>query len=207
MRTGTQGAAVPEPSPFPVRHTGMRTGLGRWLVPLGAAVAVLVVVAVVWQLRATGGDGGVAAPSDTASVAPGSPGGGEPGSPGPDLPDGDLTPAPGPDLPPGPDTQAIDSYFAYDQTRLALNYTTGVPECYGKVGEPVVEETAAAVTVTLPKIPPEQKGDVACIDIALSKSVDVVLGSPLGDRKVRDGSRDGAVVSPGSSPGNPGQAF
>jgi hypothetical protein len=184
----------------------MRTGPGRWLVPLGAALAVLVVVALVWTQRpgASGGDAGFAgsSPSGAASVAPGSP-----GSPGPDLPGGDLTPAPGPDLPPAPDTQAIDSYFAYDDTRLALNYTTGVPECYGKVGDPVVEETADAVTVTLPKIAPEQKGDVMCIDIALSKSVDVVLDRPLGDRQVRDGSRDGAVVSPGSSPGNPSQAF
>jgi hypothetical protein len=184
----------------------MRTGPGRWLVPLGAAVAVLVVVAVVWTQRpgASGGDAGVAGPSSPsgpASVEPGSP-----GSPGPDLPDGNLTPAPGPDLPPAPDAQAIDSYYAYDDTRLALNYTTGVPECYGKVGEPVVEETADSVTVTLPKIPPEQKGDVVCIDIALSKSVDVVLDRPLGDRQVRDGSRDGAELSPGSSPGNPDQA-
>ena len=184
----------------------MRTRLGRWLVPLGAALAVLVVVAVVvWQqgpgAPEDAAPAGSGQPSDRASVAPGSP-----GSPGPDLPDGDLTPAPGPDLPPGPDTQVIDSYFAYDETRLALNYTTGVPECYGKVGEPVVEETADAVTVTVPKLPPEQKGDIACIDIALSKSVDISLDAPLGDREVRDGARGGAEVSPGSSPGNPNQA-
>ena len=172
--------------------------------PLGAALAVLVVVVVVvWQQGPGGSDdaaapAGSGRPSDRASVAP--------GSPGPDLPDGDLTPAPGPDLPPGPDTQVIDSYFAYDETRLALNYTTGVPECYGKVGQPVVEETADAVTVTLPKLPPEQKGDVACIDIALSKSADISLEAPLGDREVRDGARDGAEVPPGSSPGNANQA-
>jgi hypothetical protein len=187
----------------PVRPIGMRTGPGRWLVPLGAALAVLVVlVVVVRQLGSGGSDeagpAGSGQPSDQASVAP--------GSPGPDLPDGDLTPAPGPDLPPGPDTQVIDSYFEYDETRLALNYTTGVPECYGKVGEPVVEETPDAVTVTLPKLPPTQKGDVACIDIALSKSVDITLDAPLGDREVRDGARDDAEVSPGSSPGNPNQA-
>jgi hypothetical protein len=203
MQLGQRGATTWEPPRPTVRHTGMRTGLGRWLVPLGAALAVLVVVAVVvWQQGPGGSEdaapAGSGQPSDRASVAP--------GSPAPDLPDGDLTPAPGPDLPPGPDTQVIDSYFAYDETRLALNYTTGVPECYGKVGEPIVEETADAVTVTLPKLPPEQKGDVACIDIALSKSVDISLDAPLRDREVRDGARGGAEVSPGSSPGNPSQA-
>jgi len=187
----------------------MKTGLGRWLLPLGAALAVLAVIAVVlWQQRP--GDAGFAGstpPSADGSAVPGSPGSGAPGSPGPDVPDGDLTPAPGPDLPPGPGSQAIDSYFAYDATRLALNYTTGVPECYGTVGEPVVEETADAVTVTLPKNPPKQRADVACIDIALSKSVDVTLRSPLGDREVRDGSQNGKVVDPGTSRGSPGQTY
>ena len=97
-------------------------------------------------------------------------------------------------------------YCAYGGTRLALNYTTGVPECYGKVGVPMVEETSDDVTVTLPKLPVKQRADVACIDIALSKSVDVLLSEPLGDRVVRDGSRDGADVPPGTSSGNPGQA-
>ena len=191
-----------------LRRTGMRTGLGRWLLPLGAALAVLAVISVVlWQQGGDPAEGGFAGSTPpSASAVPGSPGTGVPGSPGPDVPDGGLTPAPGPELPPGPDTQAIDSYFAYGGTRLALNYTTGVPECYGKVGVPMVEETSDDVTVTLPKLPVKQRADVACIDIALSKSVDVLLSEPLGDRVVRDGSRDGADVPPGTSSGNPGQA-
>ena len=194
-----------------MRRTGMNPALRRWLIPVAAAAAVLAVVAVMWlqQPDDSGGFAGSPPPSPDGSSVPGSSGSGapgSPGSPGPDVPDGGLTPAPGPDLPPAPDSQAIDSYFAYDASRLALNYTTGVPECYGKIGEPIVEETEAAVTVTLPKIPPKSSGDVACIDIALVKSVDIVLATPLGDRQVRDGSRDGATVKPGSAPNEEGQA-
>jgi hypothetical protein len=90
--------------------------------------------------------------------------------------------------------QAIEGWFPRDETTLALNYATGVPECYGTVGEPTVEETPDAVTVSLPKIPPKSTRDVACIDIAVLRSVDVTLASPLGDRVVRDGSRDGAPI-------------
>lgn len=177
----------------------MNAGLRRWLVPLLAALAVLAVVAVgavVWT--GTNGDGGSgdvgfgSAPSGGASSEPGSPGTGAPGD--------DLTPAPAPETPPGPHTQAVDGYFPRDARTLALNYTTGVPECYGKVGEPLVEETADAVTVTLPKLPPKSTRDVVCIDIALMKSVNVTLDAPLGDRAVRDGSRDGAKVSRADAP-------
>ncbi len=174
----------------------------RWLVPLGAAVAVLVVVAVVWQQRpGEDGSAGSAPPAAGGSAVPGSP-----GSDGTDAPDGDLTPVPGPDQTPASGTQTVDSYFAYDATRLALNYTTGIPECYGTVGEPVVEETAEAVTVTLPKIPPKDARDVVCIDIALIKSVDIELDAPLGDREVRDGSRGGTTIEPGAAPGDESQA-
>ncbi len=179
----------------------METRTRRWLVPSGAAVAVLVVLALVWALRPGVGDepgfagsGPSTPPSDTATVAPDSPGS-EPGSSGdPDLPDGGLTPAPGPDLPPAPDSQAIESYFPRDGSTLAMNYTSGVPECYGRVGDPIVEETADAVVVTLPKTMPKQGGDVACIDIALTASVDVELSLPLGDRAVLDGSREDVEV-------------
>ena len=198
-----------EPSERPTRPIGMTTGLRRWLVPVAAALGVLLVIGVLlWQRgpdeTRDAGAAGYTPPGADGSGVPGSPGSGVPRSPG--TPGDDLTPVPPPDVPPRPDTQVIDSYYAYDDTRIALNYTTGVPECYGKVGEPVVEETADAVTVTLPKLPPKQRSDIACIDIALSKSVDVVLDAPLGDRVVRDGSRDGAEVPPGTANGAPGQA-
>jgi hypothetical protein len=186
-----------------VRLRDMDARTRRWLVPLAAAVAVLAVVAVVWQQRPGGDTGaGSAPPAAGGSAVPGSP-----GSEGTEGPDGDLTPVPGPDQTPAAGTQAVDSYFAYDATRLALNYTTGVPECYGTVGEPVVEETAEAVTVTLPKTPPKDARDVVCIDIALTKSVDIELDTPLGDREVRDGSRGDTRVEPGAAPGDEGQVY
>lgn len=184
-----------------MRLRNMDARTRRWLVPVAAGAAVLAVVAVVWQQR-PGGDAGFA-----GSTPPSAGGSAVPGSPGTEEPDGDLTPVPGPDQPPSPGTQAVDSYFAYDATRLALNYTTGVPECYGTVGRPVVEETARAVTVTLPKIPPKGDRDVVCIDIALSRSVDIELDTPLGDRVVRDGSQGGKPIEPGSSPGDEGQGY
>jgi hypothetical protein len=184
----------------------MDAGLRRWLVPAGAALAVVLVVAVVWWSQRPGDAGpGSATTPPSASAAPGFPGqdgGGDPANPGhPDKPDGGLTPVPGPDSPPPrAGTQAIEGWFARDDRTLALNYATGVPECYGTVGKPQVEETASTVTVTLPKTPPKSDREVVCIDIAVLRSVDVTLASPLGDREVRDGSRDGIQVPRADAP-------
>ena len=187
----------------------MDAGLRRWLVPAGAALAVVLVVAAVWWSQRPGdpgpGFGSAPAPPSASSVPgfPGQDGGGDPADPGqPDRPDGGLTPVPGPDAPPPPQagTQAIEGWFARDDRTLALNYATGVPECYGTVGEPQVEETASTVTVTLPKTPPKSDREVVCIDIALMRSVDVTLQSPLGDRVVRDGSRDDTRIPRADAP-------
>jgi hypothetical protein len=81
-----------------------------------------------------------------------------------------------------------------------VHYTIGVPECYGKIAEPQVEETDRAVTVTLTRVPPKDTGEIACIDIALSKTVDIHLAHPLGNRVVRDGSTGKSVVRTGRVP-------
>ena len=202
-----------EPARILVRRRGMDAGLRRWLVPVGAALAVVLVVSVVaWAQRPGGSDGSDGGPGfgtqpapPSASSEPGSPGqgGGTSGDPGrDDLPGGGLSPVPGPDeIPPATSGwQAVEGWFPRDETTLALNYATGVPECYGTVGEPSVEETARTVTVSLPKIAPKDDRDVACIDIALLRSVDVTLSAPLGDRVVRDGSRDGYRVPRADAP-------
>jgi hypothetical protein len=133
-------------------------------------------------------DGGV--PSSRGTDQPGQ---GEPGFPGSgdpllDPPTDDPLPAdPLPDV--GPKAVIVDSYQVRDDGRgLTVRYTIGVPECYGTIAEPQVEETPAAVTITLTRIPPRNLGDVACIDIALLKTVEIRLESDLGDRAVLDGS-------------------
>lgn len=139
--------------------------------------------------------GGAPGSSQPGSSQPGSPGTGEPGM---DPSSGPVDPAPKQTNPMG---VVIGSYHPNDADSLAINYTIGVPECYGKIGVPVVEETARSVTVTLTRVPPQDNEDVACIDIALLKSVDIELSAPLGERLVRDGSFDGVVVKPGPVPG------
>jgi len=167
------------------------------MIPLAASAAVLVVLGGLWWLAGPGsrGDDTSFAGGDTNSGSSdgsdGAPGSSEPGSPGTSEPTPKQT---------NPMGVVINSYHAYDADSLAINYTIGVPECYGKIGEPVVEETARSVTVTLTRIPPRQNEDRVCIEIALLKTVDIELSSPLGDRVVHDGSFDGTVVKPGPLP-------
>ena len=194
----------------------MRTGAPRWLVPLMAALAVLAVVGVFWQVRpgseqdagfADGGDAGQGSPP-YAGTEPGSPGIGEPS---PDEPG--SSPGSGTGSSPGTGSADVDqgaiavsSFYSYDATHLAINYTNGVPECYGDAGTPKVEESPDSVVVTIPRIPVKSTGDRACIDIALLSSVDVALDAPLAGRPVLDGSRDRAEVEQAAAPFSSDQA-
>ncbi len=170
----------------------MSTGPRRWLAPLLAALAVLAVVAVMWQQR-PGAAGGDAAGGDAAGDS-GAAAGGDAGQGGPPYSGSE------------PRTIAVSSFYRYDATHLAINYTNGVPACYGRAGVPRVEESADAVVVTIPRIPATQSGDRACIDIALMDSADVTLASPLDGRKVLDGARDGARVEEAAAPFSSDQA-
>jgi hypothetical protein len=201
---------------------------GRRLVPVLAALAVLAVVAVMWAQRpgssgddlgyAGAGTGQGSPPYDGSgggSVAPGEPGVGEPGAPGvePGVPGVEPgSPVAPPGTPSGgggtvdSGTIAVDSYYAFDPTHLALNYTNGVPECYGAAGTPRVEESADAVVVTIPRTPVRTDGKRACIDIAMLGTVEVTLDAPLAGRAVLDGARDGARVHEAAAPNDPDQA-
>jgi len=185
----------------------------RWLVPLAAAAAVIMLVGGLWWLAGPGSrsaDTSFAGGDTNGSSEPGSPGadGGSDGSPGVEP---GVEPSPGTVEPAPKQTNpmgvVINSYHAYDADSLAINYTIGVPECYGKIGVPEVEETSRSVTVTLTRIPPKQSEDTVCIEIALLKTVDIELSSPLGDRPVQDGSFDEAVVKPGSVPSDDNAAY
>lgn len=195
----------------------MSTGARRWLVPLVAALAVLVVVGVIWQQRpgATGGDAGFAGGGDAGQGSPPY-AGTEPGSPGtepvaPDSPGG-LEPVAPPAGDPGdlPDIDvgmiAVDSFYRYAPTHLALNYVNGVPECYGKAGTPLVEETPEAVVVSIPRTPVKGSEDRVCIDIALMGTVDITLSSPLAGRPVLDGARERTAVREAAAPYDADQA-
>lgn len=167
--------------------------MNRILVPLFAAAAVLALIGGYWWLSGSGSSevsegvpaSGGGTSGSTGSVEPGSPGTGSPdmGASEPAQPDPDKQPSTS-----GPTAVVIDSFYRYGARRLAINYTIGVPECYGTIDEPVVEETGTAVTVTLTRIPPKHDEDIACIEIALLKSVDIRLASPLAGREVLDGS-------------------
>ncbi len=191
----------------------------RWLVPLAAAVAVILLLGGVWFFAGPGSNSGddsfAGGGSDVGAGSPGSSGSAEPGDPGTadpgTVPPGDASgsgPAEDPgsgsgDSPSDPMAVVIDSYHLDgDPRRLSVNYTIGVPECYGTIAEPKVEQTARAVTVTLTRIPAKNTGDVACIDIALLKTVDIRLDRQLGDRPVLDGS-SGRPVSSGGPAGPP----
>jgi hypothetical protein len=136
-------------------------------------------------------------PSGTrgGSTVPGYPGqigGGSSGWPG----SAPSTDPGGPMLPvhPGnggqqPNTIAIADAHLDAQGHLVLGYFVGLPGCYAQLDHVDLVETAAKVTVTLVLGPdPQVPADTACPDIAMGKSAQVTLTSPLGGRTVVDGS-------------------
>lgn len=177
----------------------------RWLVPLVAAAAVLTLVGGLWWFSSARiGDGEPVGPG-AAPPAVSDPGGGVkpfPGSPGSEPrsePSGGAGGSDGSGDQPrmtNPKGVRIDGYDVPAPRQLRLHYTIGVPECYGTIDDPVVEETETSVTVTLTRVEPRSTGDVACIEIALLKKVTITLDRPLDGRLVRDGSFGGAVVRP-----------
>lgn len=172
-----------EPTTPAPRPTGMRNP--RLLIPLLAALAVLVVVGSLLALR-----GG---PGDEA----GAPGGAAPGSPAPAEP---VPVSPGPSgLPPTRDV-TLQGWTGHGTT-IRVSYTSGLPACSGQVLPPQVEETASSVTVTLLLQPPRHRRLQMCPDLAMVKAVEVHLRAPVGGRVVRDGGHGGAPVPEGAPAG------
>ena len=169
--------------------------MNKVLIPIAAAVAVVVLFVGVRALMS---------PTEDSAGSPPVAGGGSsavPGDPGSSSAEPPAGADPSPPQSTNPMAVVIDSFYKYDERRLAINYTIGVPECYGTIAPPKVVETEQSVSVTLTRIPPKDLSkDTACIEIALLKSVDLTLETPLAGRTVLDGSFDGAEVRPGSAP-------
>lgn len=181
----------------------------RWWIPVLAAVAVLAVIAVgVGVLSSSGADdeagqgGGDGAPP-YSGTEPGDPGSAPPGGADGEVPpdgDGDTG------RPADPDLIALDGFYPYDARRLALNYYNGVPECYGKAGEPRVQEQADRVVVAVPRTPATAPKGTACIEIAVAGSVEITLSEPLGERRVVDAAT-GRTLDEAASPHDESQAY
>lgn len=76
----------------------------------------------------------------------------------------------------------VESWRVVGEDVLALQFTTGTPECFGV--HAIVQETPETVAVQLRGgTLPEAVGR-ACIMIAVFGSLDVQLQQPLGDREV-----------------------
>jgi hypothetical protein len=164
----------PVPAPTP----------GRRRAPAGlAAIGVVLVMVLIWWLLSgngpqgpAGNDSRYAVPDvDVTGDPAGDPAGGSTGA-------ADAEPAPSRE-----NGVRIDGFVRGEGSGIALNYTTGVPECYGTLDTPEVLETSAAVTVTLTLRPPEPQPDAPCPDLAMLRTVRVQLGAALGDRSVLDG--------------------
>jgi hypothetical protein len=171
----------------------------RWTLSAAAATAVAVVLVVVWWLSqpssardAAGGGGG--APAGGGST--GDHGLVERGSVGPDGPasSGSVHGQP----PIGRDPILVDGGVRVDSyvvrgNRLLVNYTSGVPECYGEVALGDVEENGHAVTVRLRSVPPTDPAE-QCRDLAVTGTLIVTLRTPLEHRRVVDGSYEPLVL-------------
>ncbi|BAW10038.1 conserved hypothetical protein [Nocardia seriolae] len=81
-----------------------------------------------------------------------------------------------------PHSIPFDSYTRLAPDKIAVNFQTGSPECYGV--DAAVTETSSTVTVDLKSgTLPEAVGKM-CTMIAVFGTLEISLKAPLGDRKV-----------------------
>ncbi|MEC3951766.1 hypothetical protein VMT65_01845 [Nocardia sp. CDC153] len=82
----------------------------------------------------------------------------------------------------GPHSISFDSWTRLAPDKIAVNFQTGSPECYGV--DAAVTETSSSVTVDLKSgTLPEAVGKM-CTMIAVFGTLEIQLKAPLGDRKV-----------------------
>src|SRR5215213_5402698 len=160
----TSSGAPPKTSP--------RRGVGSGV----AAIGVVVLMTFVWWLVSgngpqgpRGSDATYAVPDGSTSAAPADDSGQSVASSGPEQTNRNGV--------------QIDGFVLQTPTRLVLRYTTGDPECAGRIDTPEVIETDGSVTVTLTLVPPANPPD-RCPDPARQGTVPVDLDTALGDRSV-----------------------
>ncbi|MEU6579201.1 hypothetical protein [Nocardia sp. NPDC046763] len=79
---------------------------------------------------------------------------------------------------------SFDSWTRVAPDRIAVNFQTGSPECYGVNATVTETETSSTVTVDLKSgTLPDAVGKM-CTMIAVFGTLEIQLKSPLGDRKV-----------------------
>lgn len=179
----------------------------KWLVVF-AAVAVLVAAGLVAAVLA---EDEPEAPASSPTPAPSpSPTGDEPGdpspapAPAPGNPDDPVsTPAPEPREPdPEPSAQVVEprpgmsdvrpigwnDFKVLNERLVRVFFTSGVEPCY-VLDRAEVQYQPERVVITLFQGREPGSDDVACIEIAVFKAVDITLDEPLGSRPIVDGSQ------------------
>lgn len=190
-------------------------GKRRWLALLGAVA--LIAAGALLAIAVTGdeSDGPAAAPTPSPSDPAGSPSspnvqpdepGVAPSTPtaGSGDPDEPVTgPGPGTGFPgQEPSPQVVEprpgmsnvrpvswnDYEILNERSVRVFFTSGIEPCY-VLDRAEVRYSPERVTVSLFVGSDPQAGNVACIEIAVFKAVDVRLDEPLGGRPVVDGHR------------------
>lgn len=181
----------------------------KWLAAFAAVAAVAVLVTAGLLAAPLADDEPAPASSPTAVPSP-SPTADEPGDPTPtptparDDPDDPVsTPAPEPREPrQEPSAQVVEprpgmsdvrpigwsDYEVLNERLVRVFFTSGVEPCY-VLDRTEVQYQPDRVVVTLFQGREPGSANVACIEIAVSKAVDVALDEPLAGRSIVDGSQ------------------
>lgn len=141
----------------------------------------LLALCAVFALTACGNDGG-------DDREPGSsPTSAAPTTPAPSTPTEDPAADPGQIFTPDPALVGarpipFTSWTRAGDSRIAIHFESGVPECYGV--DTTVTETDSTVTIELRSGTRADATDKMCVMMAVFGTLEVTLDAPLGDRQV-----------------------